>query len=107
MKTDVEIFDIRRNQCIEMPPLPSPVSFMATVCRDETTLLIGGIGDKGKYSDEIIEYDPKTGHNKALLLVEKERVGSLAVLHDNKLVVISGVVCDAKAVECFNFLSNF
>ncbi|XP_028406545.1 kelch-like protein 5 [Dendronephthya gigantea] len=105
-KTDVEIFDIKRNQCVEMPPLPSPVYHISTVRRDETMLLIGGRGKNNKHSNEIIEYDSKTGQSKVLLVMEKERTACSAALHENTLVVIGGAVDDANAVDCFNFLSN-
>ncbi|CAB4045029.1 kelch 40, partial [Paramuricea clavata] len=42
-ETDVEIFDIARNECVEMSPLPSPLSSMGTVRRGDTMLLIGGM----------------------------------------------------------------
>jgi hypothetical protein len=64
-KTDVEIFDIARNECVEMPPLPSPLFGMGTVRRGDTMLLIGGMEniDEKKTSNEIIEYDSKTGQS--------------------------------------------
>ncbi|XP_028413343.1 kelch-like protein 34 [Dendronephthya gigantea] len=104
--TGVEIFDIARSQCTEMPPLPSPVYCMETVRRDETMLLIGGIGKDWQCSNEIIQYDPDSGRSKVLLIMEKERVFSSVVLLENTLVVIGGVKRDTKAVDCFNFLSN-
>ena len=109
-KTDVEIFDIRRNQCIrrriqciEMPPLPSPVSYMATVRRDDTMLLIGRGSEEGKCSNEIIQYDHKTGQSEVQLIMEKERVACSAVLQQNKLVMIGDTGKNEKAVDCFNF----
>ena len=105
-KTDVEIFDITRNQCIEMPPLPSPVNFMATVRRHDTMLLIGGRSDETKFCNEIIEYDPKTGQSKTILVMKQERNGPSTVVHENTLVVIGGLGGDANAVDCFNFLTN-
>ena len=41
-EADVEIFDITRNECVEMPPLLYPRVGMATVRRDDIMLLIGG-----------------------------------------------------------------
>jgi hypothetical protein len=73
-ETDVEIFDIAKNECVEMPPLPSFVCGMGTVCRGDTMLLIGGMGsvDAQKASNEIIEYDFKTGQSKVLLAMKME-----------------------------------
>jgi hypothetical protein len=62
-ETDVEIFDITKNECVEMPPLPSPLSLMATVRRDETMLLVGGHDNEDNFSDAIIEYDFKSGQS--------------------------------------------
>ena len=105
-KTDVEIFGTTRNKCIEMPPFTSRVHFVPTIRRDDAMLLSGEWSEIGKYSNEIIEYDPKSGQGKVLLIMEKERAVSLAVFYENTLIVISGVVENAKAVDCFNFSLN-
>jgi hypothetical protein len=107
-ETDVEIFDIARNECVEMPPLPSPLSCMGTVRRGDTMLLIGGIknNDEKKTSNEIIEYDSKTGQSKILLAMKTERACCSCVCRGNTLIVIGGAKDDSAAVDCFNFSSN-
>ncbi|CAB4034089.1 E3 ubiquitin- ligase NRDP1 [Paramuricea clavata] len=107
-ETDVEIFNIARNECVEMPPLPSPVRGMGTVRRGDTMLLIGGMGnmDAQEASNEIIEYDFKTGQSKVLLAMKTGRAFCLCVCCGNTLIVIGGVLADPAAVDCFNFLSN-
>ena len=105
-ETDVEIFDIARNECVEMPPLPTPLHAMGTVRRGDTMLLIGGMKKKNTYSDEIIEYDFKTGQSKVLLVMEKERVSCSCVCRKNTLIVIGAAEDDLAAVDCFDFLSN-
>jgi hypothetical protein len=107
-ETDVEIFDIARNECVEMPPLPSPVCGMGTVRRGNTMLLIGGmeIIDADKFSNEIIEYDFKTGQSKVLLAMETGRAYCSCVSRGNTLIVIGGAKDDHAAVDCFDFLSN-
>jgi hypothetical protein len=105
-ETDVEIFDITRNECVEMPPLPSPLWDMATVRRDETMLLIGEQDNEDQVGNEIIEYDFKSGQSKVLVVMERERVISSAVYSGNTLVVISFTDDDPCSVDCFNFLSN-
>ena len=107
-ETDVEIFDIARNECVEMPPLPSPVCGMGTVRRGDTMLLIGGVDniDAPKASNEIIEYDFKTGQSKVLLAMETVRTYCSCVCRGNTLIVIGGVLHDSGAVDCFDFLSN-
>ena len=107
-ETDVEVFDIARNECVEMPPLPSRVSRMGTVCRGDTMLLIGGMEsvDENKFSNKIIEYDFKTGQSKVLLTMKTGRAFFSCVCRGNTLFVIGGVKDDPAAVDCFNFSSN-
>ena len=105
-ETDVEIFDITRNECVEMPPLPSPLSLMTTVRRDDTMLLIGGYDNVNKARNEIVEYDFKSGQSKVLVVMETKGVVSSAVYSGNTLVVIRVRPDDPVSVDCFNFLSN-
>jgi hypothetical protein len=104
-QTYVERFDIRRNECVEMPPLPSPVDGMGTVRRGDTMLLIGGM-ENGKDSNKIIEYDFKTGQSKILLAMKTKRPHCSCVCHGNTLIVIGYAKDDPAAVDCFNFSSN-
>jgi hypothetical protein len=107
-ETDVEIFDIARNECVEMPPLPSPVCGMGTVRRGNTMLLIGGVEiiDEDQVSNKIIEYDFGTGQSKILLAMKTERACCSCVCGGNTLIVIGGAKDDSAAVDCFNFSSN-
>jgi kelch-like protein 19 len=107
-ETNVEIFDIARNECVEMPPLPSAVCGMGTVRRGNTMLLIGGIENivAAKCSNEIIEYDFKTGQSKVLLAMETGRAYCSCISRGNTLIVIGGAGDDPVAVDCFDFLSN-
>jgi hypothetical protein len=105
-ENDVEIFDITRNECVEMPPLPSSRRRMATVRRDDTMLLVGGKDKDGNYSNEIIEYDFKSGQSKVLVVMETKAVDCSAVYSGNTLVVVSVVEDGPNSIDCFNFLSN-
>jgi hypothetical protein len=104
-ETDVEIFDIARNECVEMPSLPSPVRCMGTVRRGDSMLLIGGM-ENSKGGKKSIEYDFKTGQSKVLLTMKRERPYCSCVCRGNTLIVIGGAKDDPDAVDCFNFLSN-
>ena len=104
-ETDVEIFDIARNECVEMPPLPSPLSSMGTVRRGDTMLLIGGMKNN-ETSNKIIEYDFKTGQGRILLTMKTGRAYCSCFCRGNALIVIGGVEDDLAAVNCFNFSSN-
>ena len=103
-EADVEIFDIPRNECVEMPPLLYPRAFMATVRRDDSMLLIGGEDNEKKLSSDIIEYDFKTGQSKVLMEIKTE--GFSAVYSGNILVVIGCQIEDLSYVDCFNFSTN-
>ena len=98
-KTDVEIFDIARSECFEMPPLPSPVEEMGTARRGDTMLLVGGMNIEEELSNEIIEYDFKTGQSKVILTLKNERLGCCpCVYRENTLIVIGCTEDDPKAV---------
>ena len=100
-EADIEIFDITRNKCIEMPPLLYPRAFMATVRCDDSMLLIGGQANKDEFPNDIIEYDFKTGQSKVLMEMESETFGCSAVYSGNILVVIC-----RPSVDCFSFSTN-
>ena len=100
-EADVEIFDITRNECVEMPPLLYPRAVMATVRRDDSMLLIGGRENEGKFPNDIIEYDFKTRQSKVVMEMKTEGYGCSAVYSGNILVVI-----DVLSVDCFNFSTN-
>ena len=101
-EADVEIFDITRNECVEMPPLLYPRVGMATVRRDDSMLLIGGQDNEEKLFSDIIEYDFKTGQSKVLMEMKTEGFACSAVYSGNVLVVIGAGL----SVDCFNFSTN-
>ena len=105
-EADVEIFDITRNECVEMPSLLYPRAAMATVPRDDCMLLIAG-RDKGRnVCNEIIEHNFKTGQRKVLTEVENVGLTCSAVFCRNTLVVIRVSMEYICSVDCFNFLAN-
>ena len=101
-EADAEMFDITRNECVKLPPLLYPRSFMETVGRNDSMLFIGGLDDKGESSSDIIEYDVKTGQSKVLTKTKTVGCGCSAVRSGNTLVVMGCVTF----VECFNFVTN-
>jgi hypothetical protein len=68
-------------------------------------LLIGGTDREGNKSDQIIEYDFKTGQSNVLLVMKRKRSSCCVVYGGNMLVVIGGVI-DSQLVSGFNFVSN-
>ena len=105
-EADVEMFDITRNECVEMPPLLYPSLLMETIGRDDGMFLIGGKDDKEELPSDIIQYDVKTGQSKALMKMKTGRFGCSAVCSGNTLVVMGGLDEDLCLVECFNFVTN-
>ena len=103
-EADVEIFDITRNECVEMPPLLYPRAGMATVRRDDSMLLIGGWDNEKKLSSDIIEYDFKTDQSKVLVEMKTEGFGCSAVYGGNILVI--GGSKRYSSVDCLNFSTN-
>ena len=105
-EADVEMFDITRNECVEMPPLLYPRSLMATVGRDDSMLLIGGQDDKAELSSDIIQYDVKARESKVLTKTKTGGCGCSAVRSGNTLVVVGYSDEGLCLVECFNFVTN-
>ena len=109
--TNVELYDIAKNECVEMPRLPSPLVGAATVRKGDSMLLIGGLSDEDKGGNKIIEYDFKTGKSKVELVMKTERAGCVAFYHGNTLVIGGGgedikEEIDLHSVECFKFSSR-
>ena len=105
-RADVEIFDITRNECVEMPPLLHPRSSMSTVRRDDSMLLIGGRDGQREPSSDIIEYDFNSGQSKVLMKIKTARLGCSAVYSGNALVVVGGLGGSCSSADCFNFVTN-
>ena len=58
-------YDIGKNECQELAPLPYPVSDMATVTwGDDNVIIFGGVDNDGKPLDKVVIYNVKTqkGH---------------------------------------------
>ena len=107
--SNVEIYDISKNQCKEMAPLPSVLMDMATVGWKSNMILVGGADDEGVVTNAVIAYDFETGKSKALPSMEREREGATAVVFENTIVVMGGMNEERKcvdSVESFNFLLN-
>ena len=107
--SNVEIYDISKNQCKEMGPLPSALRSMATVGWKSNMILMGGQDNKGVTTDAVIAYDFETGKSKALPSMRSERGGATAVVSKNTIVVMGGVDNEGTlldSVESFNFLLN-
>ena len=84
-------YDLIKNECKEMPPLPYAVQDMATVLWRNNVLVIGGAGGDEACLNKVIMYDVITGRSQMLALMKQKRYGCTAVLTDNVVVVMGGM----------------
>jgi hypothetical protein len=106
--SSVVLYDIKKNECKQLAPLPYEVSVMATVRWGDNIVVIGGRDKHGKTLDTVIIYNVKTEQSHLLPSVRcKRRLCTAVVIGDN-IVVLGGrgEQChDLKSVESFNFES--
>ncbi|CAB3976977.1 kelch 3 [Paramuricea clavata] len=97
-------FDVKTNECKEMPPLPHSLTQVATVRWRDQVVVLGGCGKDGKVLNDVFMYDCKTGKIKALPSMLEERCRCCAVITGNTIVVLGGMNKKDKflnSVECF------
>ena len=104
----VVLYDIRKNECKQLAPLPYEVSKMATVIWGDNIVVIGGIDKRGKALNTVIIYNVKTEQSHMLQSMKCKRFGCTAVVVGNNIVVLGGCAEGRalKSVEAFNFESN-
>ena len=105
--SSVVVYDIKKNECKQLAPLPYEVSMMATVRWGDNIVVIGG-GDKhGNTLDTVIFYNVKTEQSHLLPSMRCKRQGCTAVVIGNNIVVLGGYDGQGlKSVEAFNFERN-
>ena len=104
----VELYDIKKNECQQLAPLPYEVSQMATVRWGDNIVIIGGIGKDGNILNSVVMYNVNTGQNRMLPSMRYKRRGCTAVVIGNNIVVLGGrdeQERDLRSVEAFNFES--
>ena len=97
----VLVFDPKKNECKAMPPLPYPLSTMATVHWRDQAVLLGGCDKDGKALNDVFMYDCKTGKITVLPSMLERRYACCAVITGNTIVVMGGVNIYLNSVECF------
>ena len=105
MTASVVQYDLVKNECIEMPPLPYTVQEMATVLWRNNVLVIGGCDHDYQRLNNVAMYDVITGRSQILPCMKQKRYGCTAVLTGNVIVVMGGRNEndeDLKSVECFD-----
>ena len=87
-----------------MPPLPHPLSRVATVCWRDQVVVLGGRNEKEKALNDVFMYDCKTGKATALPFMLEKRCRCCAVITGDTIVVMGGENEKGKtlnSVECF------
>ena len=106
--SSVVLYDIKKNECKQLAPLPYEVSQMATVRWGDNIVVIGGADKRGRALDTVIIYNVKTEQSHLLPSMRCKRWGCTAVVIGNNIVVLGGVGerGELKSVEAFNFERN-
>jgi hypothetical protein len=97
-------FDVKKNECKEMPPLPHPLTRIATVRWRDQVVVLGGHNERNEAVNDVFMYDCKTGKTTALPSMLKKRFGCCAVITGNTIVVMGGANEKGEhlsSVECF------
>ena len=97
-------FDVKTNQCKDMPPLARPLSRMATVQWRDQVVVLGGKGKDNKVLNDVLMYDCKTGKITVLPSMLEKRWECFAVITGNTIVAMGGKNEKderLKSVECF------
>ena len=97
-------FDVNKNECKNMPPLPHPLSRMETVCWRDQVVVLGGSNERKNALNDVFMYDCKTGKITALPSMVEKRCRCCAVITGDTIVVMGGhnekgVLLSS--VECF------
>ena len=98
-------YDLIKNECKEMPPLPYVVRKMATVLWRNNVLVIGGLDKHYEHLNTVVMYDVITGRSQMLPSMKQKRYGCTAVLTGNVVVVMGGLNENDEhltSVECFD-----
>ena len=107
--SSVVLYDIKKNECKQLTPLPYEVSLMATVRWGDNIVVIGGVNKHGKILDTVITYNVKTEQYHMLPAMRCKSWGCTAVVIGNNIVVL-GVWNEQwqsmKSVEVLNFERN-
>ena len=99
-------YDIKKNECQQLPELPYAVSQMAMVKWADNVVIIGGVDKDSNVLNKVIIYNTKTGNSHTLPPMLHKRKGCSAVVIENTIVVLGGRDerrNDLKSVESFSF----
>ena len=103
---NVVLYDIKKNECKQLSPLPYEVSQMATVHWGDNVVVIGGIDKRGHVLDTVVIYNVKTEQSHMLPPMRCKRWQCTAVIVQDNIVVLGGAGSQWQALkltEAFNF----
>ena len=87
----VVMYDITKNECKELAPLPYPVSEMATVkWGDDNVMIMGGVDSKGKPLNKVLIYKIETQTSHMLPDMKYKRQGCVAAVVRDAVIVMGG-----------------
>ena len=104
--SSVVLYDIKKNECKQLSPLPYEVNQMAMVRWGDNVVIIGGTDKQGNVLNTVIIYNVKTEQSHMLPPMKCKRRGCTAVVIGNNIVVLGGVNehwQSLKSVEAFKF----
>ncbi len=79
--SSVVLYNIKKNECKQLTPLPCEVSHMATVRWGDNIVVIGGVDKHGNELDTVIIYNVKTEQSHMLPPMRCKRWGCTAVVY--------------------------
>ena len=104
--SNVLMYDVNKNECKEMSPLPLAVKEIATAVWKDSVFVIGGVDEKCNVLNSVIMYDVNTGKCKMLPSMKYKRQACTAVVTGDVIVVMGGN--DGRktldSVECFDLI---
>ena len=87
----VVMYDITKNECQELAPLPYPVYDMATVkWDDDNVMIMGGADSDDQPSNKVLMYDIKTQESHELPNMKYKRKGCVAAVVRDTVLVMGG-----------------
>ena len=102
----VVIYDITKNKCQKLAPIPYPVGEMATVkWGDDNVIIMGGADSACQPLNKVLMYNIKTQKSRMLPDMKYKRSGCVAAVVRDTVIVMGGqdgITC-LKSVEGFTF----
>ena len=105
--SNVIMFDITKNACQTLAPLPYPLYQMAVVkWGDDNVIIMGGIDSNYQPSNKVLMYNIKTQKSHYLPNMKYKRKGCVAAVVRDTVIVMGGQGKTGNTVEGFRFDRN-